>query len=126
MATLQTLHSGPRNHIVKVDFEGDESDETIVDLSALSGADEVKLVKAEWSIEGAAGTDGMLLEWDATADTPLLFMNVGEGRICFPGGVRSDAGAGATGDVTATATGAAALGTAVLEFKKVFKKALHG
>jgi hypothetical protein len=84
-----------------------ESAVTKVDVSALSPAcDEVALVDCEFV------TGGMAVElwWDATADTPMLFLPPDQyGKICFKdsyrGVLRNNAGAGKTGDVQLTTVG---------------------
>ena len=77
-----------------------------VDVSALSGAPtEVRLTKVSYCVNGMVAT----LLWDATADVTLMDL-AGYGHFCFEdfAGIPNNAGAGVTGDILLTTTGATA------------------
>jgi len=105
--TTQILHDGPRLAIVKLTNLSDGSGEaavTKVDISTLSGApDEVRLEEVEYHTSGM----GVVLLWDADTDVPIVSIGA-DGNGCLKPDVpiRNNAGAGKTGDIKLTTTGA--------------------
>ena len=113
MSTLDTqiLNDGERNATIKGYITGDAAqlaDAVLVDVSALSGSPSaVKLIGVKANLNGFSAT----LEWDATADVPILEIPPNEDvDQCFRrfGGLQNNAGAGVTGDITISTLGIAA------------------
>lgn len=115
---IQTIEDGERNVVVKVYLasdgaSGELTDQVLVDFSTLSGLKtDLKLMKVEGQLTGFDAT----LEWDATADAPIIGLYASAGAFvhCFKefGGIPNNAGAGKTGDLTITTSGFAAAGDA--------------
>ncbi|MCF4166337.1 hypothetical protein L2U69_11835 [Zavarzinia compransoris] len=107
--TTQIIQDGPRHAVVKLTNLSDGTGEaavTKVDVSALSGApSEVHLARVFYCVQGMVAT----LLWDATADVRLMDL-AGDGEAGFEtfGGISNNAGAGKTGDILLTTTGASA------------------
>lgn len=113
VVTQQVLLDGPRNHTVKVEMLLDTSDvaETvIIDVSALSSMGDllgaptrVNIKRIVYDIEDTLTVN---LFWDATADVSIWRL-VGRGEIDLTktGGLKNNAGAGITGDVSFTTQG---------------------
>ena len=125
-ATLQTIHDGARNLVVKCKLTGDGSDVTVlklIDASTYSsptpgiGAS-LKVVKIESVMDGFTAA----LLWDADAD--VEFCNIPNQEMTQDfndiGGLVNNAGTGITGDIMITTVGNAAGedGTIVLHMKK--------
>lgn len=113
--TTQVIINGPRDVVIKVnilgDGSGEETDTIIFDASAYAPiADENKLMKIEYALNGFSA----YLEWDATADVPLISL-VGDHPYFMPydfcessmgvAGIPNNAGAGRTGDILITTSG---------------------
>ena len=124
-ATQQILNNGPRNLVLKYTIAGTTGDTAagaLVDVSALDadlGPQGLRLDKAQWSLTGFS----CKLAWDAATDVDLIELHDGEGEYDFSefGGVTSNAGTGASGDVMFTTTGYLAGGNGgsfILHFKK--------
>lgn len=111
--TQQILVDGPRNHTVKVEMLLDTADvaETlIIDVSALSSMGDllgaptrVNIKRIIYDIEDTLTVN---LFWDATTDVSIWRL-VGRGEIDVKaaGGLKNNAGAGITGDVSFTTQG---------------------
>lgn len=125
-ATLQTIHDGARNLVVKAQLVGDGVDAAaakLIDASTYAnptpgaGAS-LKLMKVEYSLDQFAVT----LLWDATTDVEFLTLPSGSDTLDFTdiGGLVNNSGAGITGDINFSTVGNAAGedGTLVLHFKK--------
>jgi hypothetical protein len=112
--TVTTRQHGPRNLVVELDIAADNTDAVIVDVSALGITETLKLVEAQWAIEG----DDALLEWDQDTDAALLEMPAGSGVMFFTEGRKNPGGTGTTGDVLLTNSASVTAGTVVLKFKK--------
>ena len=120
--TTHVMQNGARNLVVKYHISGeaaDYADQLLVDISALdSTTTRLRVDRIEASLVGFAA----FLDWDATTDTPLIALPEGEDVFDFTdvGGITSDAGAGATGDIFVTTTGMLTgdFGTIVLHMKK--------
>jgi len=122
-ATQQIINNGPRNLVVKYVIDGTTGDTaagTLVDVSAIDtaiGVNGLTLVKAAWALDGFS----VVLLWDATSDVSILELS---GSDCQDyrefGGIKNNAGTGATGDVNWTSIGytAAGGGHIVLHFRK--------
>ena len=125
-ATLQTIHDGARNLVVKCKLTGDGTDATalaLIDASAYSnptpgvGAS-LKVTKIESQMDGFTAA----LLWDA--DTDVEFVNLPNAEMTQDfsdiGGLVNNAGAGITGDIKITTLGNAAGedGTIILHMKK--------
>lgn len=112
---IKKLLDGRRNAVIKVFLgsdgaAGELADQVAVDVSTLLGAPaKVHLTKLQFALRGFDA----LLEWEATADVPILTLTpeLG-GELCFEdfGGLSNDAGAGVTGDISITTTGFTAAG----------------
>lgn len=124
-AVQQIIHNGPRNLVLKYTVGGTTGDTTagvLVDVSALDsniGVNGLTLMSASWSLFGL----NVLLDWDATANVSLFELSEGEGDhdLTKYGGIKNNAGSGATGDVLWTTTGYTAAGDGghiILSFKK--------
>lgn len=124
-ATLQTLHDGARNLVVKAQLVGDGTDASsvqLIDASAYSnptpgaGAS-LKVDRVQWALDNFAVT----LAWDASANVEFLTLE-GEGdrKFCEIGGLVNNAGSGITGDIDFSTNGNASGedGTIVLWMKK--------
>ena len=120
----QTIHNGARNLVVKSFVSGttgDITDTVIVDVSAIDsgiGVNGLTLTEIDWNVTGFTAA----LEWDATTDVGLIQLD-GEGHQDFRavGGIKNNAGSGATGDVLITTTGYTASGDGghiVMKFRK--------
>lgn len=107
---VQKIHDGRHNAIFKVYLEsdgasGDLVDTILVDASTLLGSpNKLHFTRLLGNIIGFTAR----LEWDATADIPIL--NLGDnGYFDFDmrdeGGIPNDAGAGSTGDILITTNG---------------------
>lgn len=106
----QTLIDGVKNVVMKLTFLGDGSGEEAavlkVDVSALNGAPtRVRIMRVHYSVAGMVAT----LLWDATTDVRILDLQ-GDHTLDFTyfGGLYNNAGAGITGDIMLTTTGAGA------------------
>lgn len=112
----QVLNDGPKNHTVHLEIALANTTAAVVDASALTGITNLRLESAEWSLTGA----GAQILWDATANTVLLEMSVGEGSEDYSriGGIPNPQNTGFTGDVLLTNVAGLTNGTAVLHFKK--------
>lgn len=119
----QTLVSGDRNLVVKVDITGDgvadETNTLLIDASAYN-ATEVKIVGIRSTLSGFKAD----LIWDATANVtcinlPDYFFEADKDDMGF-GGLVNNSGAGKTGDIliSTIGLGAAESGTIVLEMQK--------
>lgn len=122
--TSTVIENGPRNLVVLVNIEGDNSgDETgavLIDRSA-HAPDGTKLVVTK--VDGILGGFSANLRFDATAD--LVFARLPDGdSFCLDwskvGGVSSTkAGAGANGDILLATTGLATeFGTFTIHMRK--------
>lgn len=104
----QVIEDSHRNYVIKVTGTPVDSAALLVDVSALAiPCARVTLMEVHYDI-GTADTVALL--WDANTDVTILTMNPGPGQsICFDktGGIPNNAGAGVTGDVLITSTGAA-------------------
>jgi hypothetical protein len=113
----QTILDGPRNVVVKIASTGSDTDQIVVDVSALSPACTKLTLEQIWGsiAEGGLAT----FEWDATTD--VVICHVAGGSASHRdyrsfGGITNNAGTGITGDVLLTTTAHA--GSYVLSFKK--------
>ena len=123
--TLQVLHDGDRNAVVKLviegDASGDESATTIVDISndlVMGPRSEVKVQRVTSILGGFTAN----LLWDADADVAMLALPADSFDACFRdiGGLRNNAGDGKTGDIKLTTVGLGAeVGTILLHLAKV-------
>lgn len=112
MTTVNTqiINDGPRNVVMKFNIVGtavELADALLVDVSTLSGApNEVKVMAVDAALEGF----GAELIWDATANVRILDIPAGQDfDQCYRryGGLPNDAGAGKTGDILISTSGAA-------------------
>ena len=109
-ATQQIIANGPRNLVLKYTIAGTDGDASavkLVDVSALDtsiGVNGLTLMSATWAVAGFS----CMLAWDATADVPIIEMpsdtSDSQDYSKF-GGIKNNAGTGATGDVMFTTTG---------------------
>lgn len=103
----QTLVDNSRNVVMKFTNTSDgtgESAVTKVDVSALNGApSKVTIDRIHYSVSGMV----VRLLWDATADVTIVDLQ-GDGCLDASsfGGLYNNAGAGVTGDIKLTTTGA--------------------
>lgn len=103
----QTIIDGARNAVMKFTNLSDGTGESAVvkvDVSALQGApSKVDIQKVHYNVNGMVVT----MLWDATTDVRILELS---GYGCFDfrdfGGLTNNAGAGVTGDISFTTTGA--------------------
>ena len=116
---LQTLKDSDFEHVVKVTTTGTNSAASIVDASALAGADtnpRLSIVSCTWTV--GSQTD---ILFDATSDVVALSLN-GNGNINGAAqhipSIANNAGSGVTGDILIT-NGSASVGTIIIKFKKV-------
>lgn len=114
-ATQQIIANGPRNLVLKYTIAGTTGDAAavaLVDVSALDaniGVNGLTLMSAAWGLTGFS----CQLLWDATTDIPIIQMpsdSADEQDYSKFGGIKNNAGAGATGDVMFTTTGYTAAG----------------
>lgn len=112
MSTLaaQTLQDGNRNLIVKLTGVMDVTNFSAtlaIDVSTYSPAPtEVRIDRIEWSMTDAVECQ---LYWDATTDVLITTLSdVGVHEFKDIGGLINNAGAGKTGDIMISSTGAAA------------------
>lgn len=114
----QVLEDSHRNYVVKVTGTPVDSAALLVDVSALAIPCQKVTLMEVWYDVGTADTVTLL--WDASTDVAIATLNPGPGQsLCFKeiGGISNNAGAGVTGDVLLTTTGAAPY-FMVLHFKK--------
>lgn len=125
-ATLQTLHDGPKNLVVKAHFVGDGTDASSVELLDISDYSGYVAAGAFVKIEKiwfSGATFDIELEWDASSNVDILTLS-GEGgyELDFRdiGGLINNAGSGITGDIDFTTTGNANTedATVILYMKK--------
>ncbi len=109
-ATQQIIANGPRNLVLKYTFAGTDGDAAavkLVDVSALDagiGVNGLTLMSAQYGLSGYSCE----LLWDATTDLSIInFPTDQAGSLDFSkfGGIKNNAGTGATGDVMFTSTG---------------------
>jgi len=123
--TNQTIHNGNRRLTIKTTIGGTTGDTTagtLVDVSAVDaniGVNGLRLDKVTYDLIGTS----VSILWDGTANVEAVNLD-GEGVHDFThvGGIKNNAGAGATGDVLFTTTGYTAAGDGghmLLEFAKV-------
>lgn len=125
-ATLQTIHDGARNLVVKAHLIGDGTDVTalkLIDASAYAnpvpgvGAS-LKLMRVQSEMDGFTAR----LLWDATTDVEFCTIPNADADQDFSaaGGLINNAGTGITGDIMITTVGNAAGedGTLILHMKK--------
>lgn len=118
MATVKTLVSGNNKHVVRITHtwvSADETDQVVVDRSALIGPDgvnipgKIRVDEITWSISGSLET--VRLEWDFGTDEVIANLS-GAGYQDFrPYGGSNPSGTPATateGDIILTTTGGAA------------------
>lgn len=104
----QTIIDGPRHAVMKFTNLSDGTGESAVlkvDVSALSGApSEVAIQRIHYCVNGMVAT----LLWDADTDVTIVEL-AGDGTLDFShfGGLPNNGGAGVTGDILLTTTGAA-------------------
>lgn len=114
---LQTIKDSDFEHIVKVTFSVTNSAESIVDASALSGADtdpRLSIVGCHWSTDVNVN-----ISFVADANVVALSLN-GSGKLGFGDGIPSianNAGTGVTGDIVLDNTDSGT-GFVVLKFRK--------
>lgn len=125
-ATEQVLNNGVRNLNLKYTIAGTTGDvtgSTLVDVSSLDtgiGVNGLTLYEVESSLTGFSAK----LQWDATSAVDLVELPSDEylkQDFSAEGGIKNNAGAGATGDVLITTTGYTASGDGgfiLLRFKK--------
>ncbi len=105
----QTIIDGARNVVMKFTNLSDGTGESAVvkvDVSALQGApSRVDIQRIHYNVTGMVVT----MLWDATTDVRIMEL-AGDGwfDFCHFGGLTNDAGAGVTGDISFTTTGATA------------------
>ena len=116
---LQTLKDSDFEHVVKVTTTGTNSAASIVDASALAGADtnpRLSIVSCTWTV--GSQTD---ILFDATSDVVALSLN-GNGNINGAAqhipSIANKAGSGVTGDIQLT-NSSASVGTIILHCRKV-------
>lgn len=125
MSTVSTqiLNDGARNATIKFSIVADITELTdalLVDVSALSGSfTEVKILGIQAGLEGF----GAQLLWDATVNVAALDIPATEDfdqEYRKFGGLINNAGAGKTGNILISTSGAAVglTGTGILELRK--------
>lgn len=114
--TTQTIIDGERNLVIKFTNLSDGTGEaavTKIDVSALSASRDNQpctgvAIRRIWAMTSGVSVD---ILWEATVDVLALRIPAGEDIdwdfLCF-NGLTNNAGAGVTGDVAFTTTGAAA------------------
>lgn len=124
--TKQTIIDGSKNLVVKIHISGDgsgeETDTVLIDASSYSPAFiDANLIGVHGALSGFSAN----LQWDATANVPLINLpdyeyNLDGKQIGWFGGIPNDSGAGKTGDILITTSGLGAgdIGTIILELKK--------
>jgi hypothetical protein len=120
----QTLENGKRNLVMKFTNISDgtgESGVVKVDISALDPLmTGVRILKAMYDINGME----VQILWDATTPTVAMILGAGKSEQEFMkfGGLKSNAGAGVTGDIKFTTLNATANDTytITLWMKKVY------
>ena len=113
-AAAKVLFSGKNKYIVNITGAfsvSDETDTVVVDISTLTGPDgttptSVRVDELTWSI--GAGFDYILLEWDATANDKIEYLQ-GQGYMDYRpyGGKNDPKSTGTTGDILLTSSGGA-------------------
>lgn len=109
--TSNVLHSSTRRHVVQLLNDSDGTGESAVvkvDVSSLLGdPDTVSIREVEYSIQGFSAVK---LYFDATSDSPALYLGAGNGYKDFRlvGGLHDPKATGYTGDLVLTTEGAAA------------------
>jgi hypothetical protein len=112
--TIRKLQDGKKNVVLHVyvasdGASGELADQVLADISTfLDTPTKVRLLEIWWALTGFTAR----LEFDRTADSPLMVLFQGdEGHLSFEniGGIQ-DTGTGDTGDVTVTTTGFTAAG----------------
>ena len=116
---LQTLKDSDFEHVVKVTTTGTNSAASIVDASALAGADtNPRLSIVSCTLTVVSQTD---ILFDATSDVVSLSLN-GNGNINGAAqhipSIANYAGSGVTGDIQLT-NSSASVGTIILHCRKV-------
>lgn len=121
--TKQVIQETDRYAVVKFQILGDGSgDETytmFLDISAdlASAPSEVTIKKLIYAVCDL----NVVLEWDATVNTDLLFVPSGSGTLDFHdfGGIPNNAGSGKTGDILFSTNnlGSGEVATIILELK---------
>ena len=115
---LQTIKDSDFEHVVKITTTGTNSAASVVDASALAGADtdpRLSIVSCTWTV--GSQTD---ILFDATSDVVALSLN-GNGTIGTGhnfGSIANNAGSGVTGDIQLT-NSSASVGTIILHLRKV-------
>lgn len=105
--TSQTIFDGAGYAVLKFTNTSDGTGEAAVlkvDVSALAGSPSaVSIQKVHYSVNGMVAT----LLWDATSDVRILDL-AGDGMFDFTGfgGLPNNGGAGVTGNILLTTTGA--------------------
>ena len=115
---LQTLVDSDFEHVVKLTTSSTNSTASIVDASALAGADtnpRLSLVAASWSVSSQSD-----ILWDATTNVVAMSIsgNGNFGHTHDMPSIPNNAGSGVTGDVLLT-NASASVGYLVLKFRKV-------
>ena len=117
MATVKTMVSGSRKHIVNITgafSASDESNVVVVDRSALTGPSgvlpgRIRVDEITWAV--GVGFDYVVLDWDDAADEVIEYLQ-GQGYMDYrPYGGKSMAGATTTdteGDIQLSTSGGAA------------------
>jgi hypothetical protein len=114
-ATQQVIANGPRNLVLKYTIAGTTGDTTagtLVDVSALDsglGVNGLTLMGVQAALSGFS----CKLAWDATTDVDLIEIPTDQSMeqdFSKFGGIKNNAGTGATGDVLFTTTGYSASG----------------
>lgn len=102
--STQTLIDGQRDLVVKLTNLSDSTGESAVKKVDVASGTVLKLMRVYYSVNGMVAS----LFWDADTDVRLLDL-AGDGDHDFRdfGGIPNNAGAGVTGDVLLTTTGAA-------------------
>ena len=114
---LQTIKDSDFEHVVKITTTGTNSAASVVDASALAGADtdpRLSIVSCSWTV--GSQTD---ILFDATSDVVALSLN-GNGTIGTGhnfGSIANNAGSGVTGDIQLT-NSSASVGTIILHCRK--------
>jgi len=123
---LQTLQQDANQVVVKIDIptggDADVSAVLVCDISGYTVGATPSSVVIEEVISSLSGFNALLL-WDADADTKAMYLAEGSANLNFKsiGGITSDAGAGATGDIRLSTSGIGATdaGTIILKLKKI-------
>lgn len=116
-AIQQIIANGPRNLVLKYTIAGTTGDAAAVKLVDISALDSGLGVNGLTLMEVKAGLSGFscTLLWDATTPVPIVNLptdaTVDQDYSKF-GGIKNNAGTGATGDIKFTTTGYTASGDA--------------